>query len=388
MTDNILENQFSDKYNLLPNEVQFFLNSELSGEAILSLAEKYKLLADDVYNLVFITVNSVFDFKLLEERIKKLNLSGVSVKNFWADFLGHLWLPVAGYLEKSSDGKINIELELIKAGGKKELYTEGVNALADEIIDENIKEIEREAEDYRKNFDVQEESAYIFDILSSDIITIFNSKSLQAAAGLNRSFIYLLFNEKSFKNEALRAMMNNTKELIGDNKINVDNKQVEPTISAWLKDFIKKHGSILFDDLLLAQYLNSSENIKNLNSKEKENLGNLIRLYKNIAFFPDSFANVPPERWQIFSFDASEYLKNLDNSNKKNINNIPSESEEIKQGDPDDVLNDDNNFKPEYSHDNEELQKLKNMISSFPPASLERKAIKEEIRRLEKKLIV
>lgn len=388
MIDNILENKFSDKYNVLPDEVKFFLSSELSGQAIIALADEYKLERDEVYRLVFLTVNSNFDFKFLEERIKKLNLTGIGLKNFWIDFLGRLWLPVADYLEKYSDGKINIDLELIKVGGKRELYHDFVEKLADEIIEENIKAIEEEAEEYKQRFNIQEESEYIFNILSNNVISIFNLKSLVAARALNRSFIYLLFNEKSFKEEALRKIMNNNNELIGGEKIIIDDKKLEPTISAWLKDFIKKNGSILFDDLLLVQYLSNSENVKNLSYTEKENLGNVIRLYKNIAFFPESFNDIPPHKWQIFTFDTGEYLEEESSSRKNYTKAIPSEVIKEESGDSNDILSDDNNFKPEYNQNNEELQKLKDMMSSFPPASLERKAIKEEIKRLEKKLIV
>ncbi len=165
---------------------------------------------------------------------------------------------------------------------------------------------------------------------------------------------------------------------------------MSPTISAWLKDFIKKNGSNLFDDIVLAQYLNTSENARKLNAKEKELLSSLIRLYKNVAFFPESMSDLPPQKWQIFPFDDSEYWQEVETLTKNGAK--PSESElgqDLSNFSDEDVLSekgtsDLEDNKEEKRQADPELQNLQELLASFPPASLERKAIAEEIRRLKK----
>jgi len=288
-------------------------------------------------------------------------------------------------MEESSEGKVNIAKVLKNAGGKVEKYQSYVNELRSEIEDDILKTAQEEVEAYKKIFDIKEESQYIFNLLSEDILIILNSSSFEAAAALNRSLIFLLFNADNFKDEALRKIFAN-KELIGEAKISIDDKEVAPTVSAWLKDFIKNNGSSLFDDLILAQYLNTSSNARALKSKEKETLGNLIRFYKNITFFPESMNEIPPQKWQIFPFDATSYWQEIEGSvkNKKQLG-LPTESEIIEEEawSDDDVLSE-KDFKPENYDDSKELRILRELLSSFPPASLERKAINEEIKRLER----
>ncbi|MBN2853933.1 hypothetical protein JXK06_00120 [Patescibacteria group bacterium] len=384
MPTNIIEKQFNEKYAKLPEEAKFFFSSDNNGQNILALADEYKLEPDIVYSLGFLAVNSGFDFNLLEERVKALNLTGITAKRFWQDFIGRLLLPISEVIEESSGGKVNIAKALKEAGGKIENYQKYVNQLKDEIGDKLLKDLTEEAEAYKNSFDIKEESQYVFDLLSDDILIVLKSKSFEAAAALNRSLIFLLFNADDFKDEALRKMFAN-KQLIGETKISIDDKQVAPTVSAWLKDFIKKNGSSLFDDLILAQYLNTSENARVLKADDKETLGNLIRFYKNIAFFPESMNEIPPQKWQIFPFDASSYWQELEAPGKnKNKLGLPTESEifEEEAGAEDDVLSE-KDFKPENHDDGPELKNLRGLLASFPPASLERKAIQEEIKRLE-----
>ncbi|NCT55071.1 hypothetical protein GW758_03915 [Candidatus Falkowbacteria bacterium] len=385
MAINIIDNKFNEKYGNLPEEAKFFFSSEKNGKNILSLASEYNVESDIVYSLVFLAVNSGFDFSLLEEKIKTLNLSGISATRFWQDFIGRLLLPISEVMEESSEGKVNIAKVLKNAGGKVEKYQSYVNELRSEIEDDILKTAQEEVEAYKKIFDIKEESQYIFNLLSEDILIILNSSSFEAAAALNRSLIFLLFNADNFKDEALRKIFAN-KELIGEAKISIDDKEVAPTVSAWLKDFIKNNGSSLFDDLILAQYLNTSSNARALKSKEKETLGNLIRFYKNITFFPESMNEIPPQKWQIFPFDATSYWQEIEGSvkNKKQLG-LPTESEIIEEEawSDDDVLSE-KDFKPENYDDSKELRILRELLSSFPPASLERKAINEEIKRLER----
>lgn len=375
MTDKLIDNKFNEKFQTLPEEVKFFLGSDINGEAITNLASEYKVNLNDVYALGFLAVNYDFDFKILEERIKTLGLSGISLKRFWLDFIGRLLLPIDNYIDK------DIALELEKAGGKAEGYQIFVDNFLEALEKHNLDEMLEEAKEYEKHFDTKWESEYLFDLLQNDFLSILSSDKFSIML-LSRSLIFLLYHVESFKEEALRKFFAN-KEKVGNKKIIIDEKELEPTISSWLKDFIKQNGSSIFDDLILAQYLNNSVNTKSLSAKDKEILGDVIRFYKNLAFFPESMHNVPPTQWYIFP------VKNDDEEKEpvKVIKNKPVEiaAEDLKS---EELIDDSKELPTEDSvqemafAEEAELEDLHRLMVSFPPASLERKAVIEEIRKI------
>lgn len=379
MISTIEDKEFNDKFKLLPEEVKFFMSTDLSGRIILDLARDYKVEPEVIYSLVFFIVNSEFNFPLLAEKIKNLNLSGTSLTKIHQDFIGRFLSPIAPFMEKESAGKINILNELKKVGAKAEDYKSFVVELNDEFEEEMLRIIEEETKNFKETFNVEEESAYILDLLSEHLISIFECQSYQASAGLNKGFIYLLNSEESFKEEVLRKVLNN-KELIGKEKIEVDDKHFDSSVSFWLRDFIKNQGSDMFDDLTLAHYLNNSSKTKVLNPQEKSLLGKVINFYKNVAFFPESFADVPPGRWKIFYFDSSEFEKELEELVRATSSEIKKEREDDSALFVDSL--DEDSPELEVKPESQEIKKLKDMLSQYPPSSLERRAIQEEIRKL------
>lgn len=379
MTDKLIDNKFNEKFQSLPEEVKFFLGSDINGEAITNLASEYKVNLNDVYALGFLAVNYDFDFKILEERIKTLGLSGISLKRFWLDFIGRLLLPIDNYIDK------DIALELEKAGGKVEGYKIFVDNFLEALEKHNLEEMLEEAKEYEKHFDVKWESEYLFDLLQNDFLSILSSGK-NSIMLLSRSLIFLLYHVDSFKEEALRKFFAN-KEKVGSKKIIIDEKEVEPTISAWIKDFIKQNGSSIFDDLILAQYINNSVNTKSLSTEDKETLGDVIRFYKNLAFFPESMHNVPPTQWYIFPVkddEEEEPVKEFKKSKSEDkITEIKEEPVvDIKEDLVEDKVIEKENIADMVFAEEAELEDLHRLMVSFPPASLERKAVVEEIRKI------
>jgi hypothetical protein len=383
----VLDNQFSEKYGLLPEEVRLYYLSELSGQAVLGLAAEYKLPDDFVYSLVFLMVNSDFDLTLLEEKIKASSLSGISAKRFEADFLGRLILPISPYLEEQSNGKINIETELKKRSVNPANYQNWVNDFDNLLDNENDKVMEEIVARYEKEVDPKQEHDYVIDFLSNNLIELLKADSPAASVCLNSGLIYLLFNSEGFKDEADKIILSSS-ELIGTRNIIIDGREVAPSVANWLKEFIKKNGTDLFNDIALAQYLDNSENVKKLSGYHREILSNLLRFYKNITFFPESMSNVLPDKWQIFPFSFPEE----DLGSKKSVSAIleppvvsPIITEPVTAAATNSipVPTPTPNSSPTALED-KDLLGLKIALKKYPPVSLEYKAIMEEIRRLEK----
>lgn len=408
----ILDNQFSDKFELLPDEVKLYFSSEINGKNVLELAKEYKVEDYQIYSLVFLAVNSDFDLEILKDRIKKMELTGISAKKLWIDFLGRILLPIEKLLEAQFPDKIKIEAEIKRLGTNPIRYKNQIEEVVDLIDDENVRLLEELITNFEASVDIKKEEDYVTDILKNDLLSIFKTSSLSANTALNRGFIYLLFNAEGFKESALRIIMSN-QSLIGKNNILMDGREVAPSVANWLKNFIKEKGSDMFDDIVLAQYLDNNNGAKQLSQEEKEILSSLLRFYKNINFFPESMQNIAPDKWQIFPFEVP--IDSIFQPEKKVINDVLEEDsepkkDEIKQDEIkqeslniaiapektlsfDDKKEDENNNvesfikseEKELNLDEENLLNLKKALNKYQPLSLEYKAISAEIRRLENK---
>jgi hypothetical protein len=92
-------------------------------------------------------------------------------------------------------------------------------------------------------------------------------------------------------------------EIITSKPFILDDKNQKGTIGNWLKDFIKQNGSQLFNTIILSSYLTASLNFKILDPEEKQLINRLLKLYRNLAFFPESMAGIPTEKWEIFPIE-------------------------------------------------------------------------------------
>ncbi|MDA3803051.1 MAG: hypothetical protein PF488_04155 [Patescibacteria group bacterium] len=433
---NIEDKTFTEKFYEISEDARFFYSSELSGDAIVSLSKKYKLDENELYSLVFLLVNSNFNLELIKQRIKSMNLTGISAKNLWIDFLGYLVFPIEEYVKDKigSSSLISSELKRLKAEMPK--YQEIKEDLVYLIEEKNMEELEKALKEFEESVDPKEERDYVLDLMKSNVLEILSTESLDANLSLNRGLIYLLFNVDDFQDDAISVLRNN-QDLIGKENIKLGDREVAPTVANWIKAFIKEEGSDMLDDLTLAKYLDRSENAKKLDDKHKKLLSSLLIFYKNINFFPDSMKNTIPENWQIFPFDNEDNAKFEDalNENKKkneqqvveqeneedeneneksdtafdNSNNI---DEDDNQEEYVDFKEEDNNEENDFDEDQEikkekreenkenvnfskEIEKdkisekqkninhLKEELEKYEPMSLEYKAISSEIKRLE-----
>lgn len=103
----------------------------------------------------------------------------------------------------------------------------------------------------------------------------------------------------------LKIFYSNQEKLTGREFI-LDGRQTEPTVANWIRDFIKSEGSDIFNELALSKYLINSANAKLLNEEEKKLLRKLLALYRNLKFFPESLADLPPEEWEIIPMEKTK----------------------------------------------------------------------------------
>lgn len=179
--------------------------------------------------------------------------------------------------------------------------------------------------------------------------------------------IFSLFSKDGTLQEILSNILLENKEVITPERIIIEDKESSPTISNWLKDFIKINGSEMFDELKMAEYLSSSVNAKKLKQSEKDLLRRLFKLYRNLSFFPDSMGNNPIEDWQIIPVDKVETNKKV--SKPSVFRDALDDSQPIDKKKLEDIP----------------LNELQEALTQYAPSSLEYKAVKQEIEHLKKK---
>jgi len=259
---------------------------------------------------------------------------------------------------------------------------------------------------------------------------------------INQRLFFILARDEDFHTRLERSLYEN-EEIVTSNPMVINGENVKGTVANWLKDFISQYGSQAYDSMSQSAFLINSENVKNITPAERELLAKVLKTYINIKFFPESMPSDDGEGWEIIPVDeTSETEKSTPISvNEQSTEAAPtqppvSQSQRIqplpKKPTSAAVQKKSDTSKskvypvtttpkvtiptpapvkkpiaplpkppaktpavqptqlspiaqPATSIDSsDELLNLKNMLLQYPPHSLEREAIEEEIKKIEK----
>jgi len=362
----------NNKNKNLPVEVWSYLVSMKATELNILIENKNKIPNVDagkiteIINLLFTKELKVSDLPLVIKNNYKLN--DLDAKILACDIVGIRLLVIKDWLKE------DLETYIKNWGGNPADYLH--------FIDEQKKALDEEAKIFAEESKVEPEfvfkpkapmadsgeieideeqekidSAALF---SKGLVSLLKDQDAdEFIADYNIILISLIGEDAMYRQTLENALYANSDELTS-NRILLDDREVTPSIANWLKDFLKIQGSEMFDDLALAQYLSTSVNAKKLNPTEKDLLRKLLRLYRNLSFFPASMENTPMEDWQIIPV-AQDAL----NEEKSAPKVKPAASKVENKVDP--------------------LGELQTALSKYVPDSLEYKAVAQEIKRLKKK---
>jgi hypothetical protein len=136
------------------------------------------------------------------------------------------------------------------------------------------------------------------------------------------------------------------------------------------------------NNIALAKYLSSSSEVLKLSSGEKSLLRKVLKLYKNLVFFPDSMTGVPREDWVIIPLDVISEPVFQQKVEKAVPASKPEKVEKkVDNKKPAPVIK----KKLEKPVEDPKIVKLKKSLEQYPANSLERKAIESEIKKLSQK---
>jgi len=297
----------------LPQEVEAVIFSDLDPTLNRQIGEKYGLsdelisrLAELLY-YIFAKQTAIGDLPALAK--KSFGLDEKKTVELVKDIIGRRLLIFDSYfngqaveLLKKLGGQIKDYQQYVEE--QRKLIAEDLAEKAREEAANNEAEPERPVEAEPVVFtpsDLKTEREDALKVFSSKISPLLEANGPDFSEILydyNTVLIEVLDKDPAFKDKLAAALSGST-EKISSKKIILKGRSAEPTVSNWLKSFIEKNGIEYFDNLKLSEFLNYSENGKQLNEAERMILLNLLLLYRNLKFFPQTLANVPMENWQI-----------------------------------------------------------------------------------------
>jgi hypothetical protein len=168
-------------------------------------------------------------------------------------------------------------------------------------------------------------------------------------------------------------------------------------ISEWIKDFIINLGIDEFDKLKKAEYLANSQSIKNLSGGDKEKVKELLGIYENLSL--SSKLKEGYENSVLMNIDGSpvifhrgkvEELRKIDVSeiDERKTDDVLSDAKPLPAASNDSPVETPSFSEtptiPEKPKNIPRTTELEEILDSYSPASLEYKAISQEIMRLKK----
>ncbi len=230
---------------------------------------------------------------------------------------------------------------------------------------------------------LDEKKKEIINFLKNSIFTKnYSNPIIENAANL--IIFDILSKDLNFKIKMEKTLYQNLQKITHKNFI-LDNKAKSPSIRNWLRYFIEENGSGMFNNLELTKFISESRNAKELNDKERKILSKLLRTYRNIKFFPQSMGNLPPEQWEIIPIEkkektrlASQFDRSLKTGREALLDQLKGNIDDYAPGSLErEILE-------EESDKDREYHKLLLLAKKYPEGSLERRAIEDEIAKLEK----
>lgn len=224
-------------------------------------------------------------------------------------------------------------------------------------------------------------------IFHSELAAILKNQTLennQFLKNLNEGVFFWLSQDGLFQNSLVKSFFNN-QEILTTKRLNFEGQEIQPTIAHWLKLFVNRVGADSCNELIIAQYLSDSPDVKKLSVEEKNAIRKLIRVYYNLAFFPDSLNGIILENWEII---PTNKIKN-DEIKKELKTPAPAVSKKVASP----VISRLQTISPAptpkiaeiSSPDESLLQELELAIKNYSDNTLEYKVLNQEIKRLRRK---
>ena len=151
----------------------------------------------------------------------------------------------------------------------------------------------------------KEEALQLFREGLQDVLALDHPDDAVIIFNYNLTLIRFMLEDLIFRQNIERALYENKEELT-EGSLLIGDKEQPATVGNWLKDFIQREGSGLFDNVALSRYLTNSPNTRHISDKDRQKVRKLLRLYRNFKFFPESMGDRIVAEWEIIPMPVSE----------------------------------------------------------------------------------
>ncbi len=310
-----------------------------------ALAEQYDLTIGQLAKLSTI-INDFYYKKIDIAQIQdilqsRLNIDQEKTKKLAKEVLGKRLLIVD---DSWFNGEVSEELK--KIGVDPSDYDKFVKTYYNRIVEEEAQRIakkeaaeaeekaeKKEREEQRQSLKKEklsqapkaitkpeEEKKDVKKVFQSRIKDMLEKAGFKTKIDMDVRMLLLLANDETeeFQKELLTTLLNNEEKLT-DDKIEINDEKVEPTVANWLKDYnIFVGEEKITSTVKKAQYFTGSENVEKLKEEEKQKIDHLLDLYINL----DSFYELAKRKYlddiEFFTLTSEqkkaydEFVKSLD----------------------------------------------------------------------------
>lgn len=227
------------------------------------------------------------------------------------------------------------------------------------------------------------------DFFTNDLVEMLGLDDDYTLAEVNHDIFHLILNvRETIKDELVNILLNN-QEVLTSQRIVLDGKQVDATVANWLNYFISQKGSAMFDTLTLSDFITSSPNAKFLDFDEKRLVSNLLMVYRNLKFFPESLTSPDPKHWVIFPVSSvEEPLTKTVDSEANEVIDLTEPTLTVPVAKPKVFPKAPAPLTPEVEAKEalkaEQIAETEALIARYPSGSIERMALEEELDKLRK----
>lgn len=321
------------KFKTLPPDIQQTVGGIEAINRIKMMEEKYRV--ELAFVVLLATIKEIPLNGIIDYLLEKNKISFAQAQRIYDELVRDIFRPVMMTLKLEEEEDGGEDFDRVKQYFKAKETPAGTV-----YIDEQEEELISEPWEVQQIF-----SSHIMRLLSADPRT---------KNDFNNDVILLITtSEERLQDNFLKVLYEN-QEGVTQKPIMIEGKKMPPTVSNWLKYFIKQQGSNIFDNIALSNFISNSEETKNLPPDEKAKVRSILKLYRNLKYFPDSQLDIPAGQWEIAPLDEI---------------NAPGASSPQKPAAEKDRM----------------ISTLNNLKNKYPKDSIEQKAIDEEMRKVRNK---
>ena len=223
----------------------------------------------------------------------------------------------------------------------------------------------------------------VVDMFKNNFTRVFSIPDIDVWGKLKEILLgIIVLDDRDKLKKQIRDVLLNNQEKITGKRIIIGIEEKEPTVANWLLNYNKTLGTGKVNDIARTQYLTNGKNIKNLTEEEKKKVRILFDLYEKLKLSSQTLEGLE-EDIAIDEDYATGIIKQGVFEPYKEPTGKEKELWELAEKTTRERIEE---IRREIRGETGEVKdraELEKMLSQYPEGSLERRAVEEELRKME-----